>query len=59
MDKEQLEAFWEEHKSRMNTIIGKALVPLAMSPHRLGKEVQRDLVNFAIWVDEQLEKLTT
>lgn len=52
-----LNEFWEQHNSKLNTIIGKATVPAMRSGDPLAKEVHQDLLEFAIWVDEQLEAL--
>lgn len=57
MAETKLEAFWAQHNERLNTIIGKATVPAMRSGDPLAKEVHQDLLDFAIWVDEQMEEV--
>lgn len=52
---ERLETFWEQHNQKLNTIIGKATGPAMRSGDPLAKEVHNDLLDLAIWVDEQFE----
>ena len=54
---ERLETFWEQHNQQLNAIIGKATVPAMRSGDPLAKEVHQDLLDLAVWVDEQMEGL--
>lgn len=56
---ETLETLWEQHNSKLNTIIGKATVPAMRSEDPLAKEVHRDLLELATWFDEEMERLTS
>lgn len=49
--KETIYDFWEQHYTKLNTIMGKALVST-------NKEILKELVEFAHWVDEKLEEVT-
>lgn len=53
----KLETLWEQHNSKLNTLIGKATVPAMRSGDPLAKEVHRDLIELATWFDEQMEQL--
>ena len=50
-----LEELWEQHNSKVNTLIGKLSVGAAQSGNPLVKEVHKDLIDFAHWFDEQME----
>jgi hypothetical protein len=53
-----LEEFWEEHNSKLNTIIGKLSVPAMQTNLPLVKECHRELIDFAGWVDDSLESVS-
>jgi hypothetical protein len=55
---EKLDAFWSEHNTKLNTIIGKLSVPAMMGGHPLVKQCHQELIDLAHWVDEQLEAIT-
>lgn len=52
---ERLEAFWEQHNQRINTIIGKLCIPAMQTRHPMVIECHRELIDFAAWVDEQFK----
>jgi hypothetical protein len=55
----KLEVLWQEHNSKINSVIGKLTVP-AMSTFKsdpLLREAHQDLIDFAAWFDEQMEKI--
>ncbi len=49
-----LDKVWEEHNSKLNTIIGK-LTGAMVTRNPLVKGAHQDLIDFAIWFDEQME----
>jgi hypothetical protein len=55
----EFETLWEQHNSKLNTLIGKATVPAMRSGDPLAKEVHRDLLELATWFDEEMGRLTT
>lgn len=56
MSKPDLAAFWEEHNSKINTIIGK-LTAAKFRGNLLVDEAHQNLIDFAIWFDEQMEHI--
>jgi hypothetical protein len=54
---ERLETFWEQHNQRLNTIIGKLSVGAAVTREAHTLQSHHDLIDFAHWVDEQMEGL--
>lgn len=54
---EQLEKLWENHNSKINHIIGKLIVPAMSGKDPIVKEAHQNLIDFANWFDEEMEKL--
>jgi len=50
----RMDEIWEQHNSKVNTIIGK-LTGVMVTRNPLVKEAHQDLIDFAIWIDEQME----
>jgi len=50
----RLDEIWEEHNSKVNTIIGKLTAAL-VTRNPMVKEAHQDLIDFAIWFDEQMD----
>ena len=53
----QLEKLWEEHNSKVNSIIGKLTVPAMSGTTTYVKECHQELIDFAHWFDEEMEKI--
>jgi hypothetical protein len=50
----RMDEIWEQHNSKVNTIIGK-LTAAMVTRNPLVKEAHQDLIDFAIWFDEQMD----
>ncbi len=50
----RMDEIWEQHNSKVNTIIGKLSVGAAVTrePHTV--QSHKDLIDFANWFDEQM-----
>jgi hypothetical protein len=53
----RLETFQEQHNQKLNTIIGKISVPAMQTRDPMVMECHRQLIDLAVWVDEQFEGL--
>jgi len=49
---ERMDEIWEQHNSKVNTIIGKLTMARGIP---IVKEAHQDLIDFAIWFDEQMD----
>lgn len=54
---DELDKLWGEHNTKINTIIGKLMVPAMNRTDPQVTEAHQDLINFANWFDEEMEKL--
>lgn len=48
----RMDEIWEQHNSKVNTIIGKLTMARGIP---IVKEAHQDLIDFAIWFDEQMD----
>lgn len=54
---EKLEQLWEQHNKKVITMIGKLSVPAMALGHPLVREVHSELIAFAAWFDDEMEKV--
>lgn len=52
----KLEKLWEEHNSKVNSIIGKLTVPAMQGGNTYVRECHQELIDLANWFDEEMEK---
>lgn len=57
MQKNKLEAFWEENNKKINTAVGKLIVPVMRFNDPLLAQAHQDLINYMNWFDREMESL--
>lgn len=55
---DKFDVLWQEHNSKINQIIGKLIVPAMSGKDPIVKEAHQNLIDFANWFDEEMEKLS-